>query len=116
MRLNEIVLVVTVLVCLILHLRRFIPTNRAARRLESAVRQRGDSFVSGMGWQLQMFRNSKAIFSESDTPEIRALKQEYYDRWHASRKGLPITVGVAFGGWALSVLVDLIEICSRKQP
>ncbi|MDR3377450.1 MAG: hypothetical protein P4M10_02090 [Verrucomicrobiae bacterium] len=116
MQMHEIILVVTVLVCLVLHLRRVVPSHRASRRLEAAVRQRGDSFVGGMGWQFQMFRNSKAIFCETDTPDIRALKQEFYDRWHHSLKGLPVTVGVALGGFALSALVCWIELFLRRQP
>ena len=107
MQIHEVILVATVIVCFVLHWRFVHPSYRAARRLEAALRQRDDAFVDGIGWQFRMFRNSKDIFSDSDTPEIRALKQEFYDRWHYSFRVLPISLGVAVGGFALSFIVVL---------
>jgi hypothetical protein len=115
MQIHEVILVVTVLVGLVLHLRRVIPTHAACRRLEAAVRQRGfDPFVGGIGWQFRMFGNSKAIFCDSDTPEIRALKQDYYDQCHYSLKKHSLTIWVILSGFALSILVCWIELLFKR--
>ena len=112
-----IVFFAAVLVAFVLHLKRAIPVWFASRRLEAAVRERSlHSFIGERGWQFRMFTDSKAIFSDSDSPEIRALKQEFYDRWHYALKGLPFIVGVAIGGLVLSAAVAWLGFLLGGKP
>jgi hypothetical protein len=97
--------------------KRQIPFWLVSKRLEDAVRQRGlQSFIGEKFWHLKMLIDAKAIFCDSDTPDMRALKQECFDRYQAMMKALPVALAVATGGLVLSALVTWLGYFLKGQP
>jgi hypothetical protein len=77
--------------------------------LEKAVRDNGgDPIVGKFGWQFKMFTDANIILNESDTPEIRALKVEFIDKWKASFRSHRLIIWMFFVGIVLSAIAQAI--------
>lgn len=110
----EIVLIVTFAVGLFLHIRNILPTWLLGRRLVQAVRKRGvDERLGYWGWQFQMFQNPEGILSESDSPDIRALKIQFIAKWKSSIRLHRSVIQVFIVGFVLSILVQWLSYFNK---
>jgi hypothetical protein len=110
MELSQIIFFLTVAISAFLVIRNGTPSWRAGRELERYCRENHiESIVNQPGWQLLMIKNPNLIFSEADSFDLRALKQDWFDKWNKSRRGHTKVVWFAFAGLAASILVHVLS-------
>src|SRR5436309_892122 len=95
----DIVFLLMVLLTFTIHLRMQIPMMRAISRLNKQVKSDG---VTGRYWndwglRARLLHDPGAIFSATDTPAVRALKQEVLDRRAESVAAFPKLLGIMVG-------------------
>jgi hypothetical protein len=114
---SEIILILTVVVGFVMHLKNVIPSWIVCRRLERAIGQNSpDPIVGTKGWQFLMFINPNVIFNESDSSEVRALKQEFVDTWKSSLRSHSVVIRVILTGFALSIVVHVLGLFLKGKP
>src|SRR5512135_1527168 len=104
-----------VLAAFAMHLRTQIPLMRAISNLNKQVKSEGSTWCYWDDWQLRvrLLRDPAAIFAETDTPTVRALKQEVLERRTEIIKGWPILLGIMLGGFILAIVAAVIDFAIR---
>ena len=99
-----------------IHLTRQVPFYRAISLLQAALKQQGAnwSYWSDIRLRLRFRNDPNTIFSETDTPEIRALKQSVIDRRAAILRSLPLMLYTLVCGFGLTVVAMLIQMSLRS--
>src|SRR5689334_5628776 len=87
-----------------------LPYFSSRSRLEKALQECGlKSFVRDRGLKWRMLANRAAIFSNSDTHEIRALKQEIVDALKEMDSVMRRVFVIMLIGLALSIGAAMVE-------
>ncbi len=100
-----------------LHIKHQIPLQRAKRKLDKALQQ--NSFGARVRNRITMVRtlwDANAILSESDTPDIRLLKEAFVSQVKIAGKGFRKVVGVFIVGIAPSVVAAIVENIFKGKP
>jgi len=111
MNLSEIALIVTVIICIVYHLKNALPSWRSCRRMERAIREKGsDPIVGKLGWQLLMLKDPNIILNESDLPEIKSCKSDFINKWKTSMRSHRITIKIALVGLFVSIVLCIGQV------
>jgi hypothetical protein len=104
-------------VLLRVHLRYQIPLFRAISQLNNASRREGStwSYWYDLQARLRLFRDPAALFRDSDSPTIRALKQEVAARHRAAMQAAPKMFAILLGGFVLIAISGILEIIIRGK-
>lgn len=105
-----VVFFLSVVIAAILHVRSQIPLRRAERRLGRALNRKGVRyFAQDRILKLRMLRDPRSLFDQSDTPEIRLLKEQVIIQWRAARECFPKVLIVMLLGVGLSAVVVVVQ-------
>jgi len=79
------------------------------------VKSAGRTWCYWDDWRLRarLLRDPAAIFSATDTPSVRALKQEVLDRRADTGRAFPKLLGIMIGGLIISAVVGVIDYAIR---
>src|SRR2546422_3955747 len=93
------------------HLSYQVPFYRAVSKLRAGLKQHGIDWSYWRDWRLRVrfHSDATAIFSDSDTPDIRSLKEEVVQRRDAIFKSLQLMIKIMLIGMGLSVVAGLIQ-------
>ena len=111
------VFILTGAAVLCVHMRYQIPFYRAVSRLQAALRQRGIewSYWRDLQLQLRFHSDANAIYSETDTAEIRAIKQDVVERRRAIFASLPRLLRIALVGFAFTIIAGIVEVVLKGK-
>jgi hypothetical protein len=100
------------------HLRYQVPFYRAISRLAAELSRRGIEWSYWHDWRMRLrfHSDSNAIFCETDTPEIRTMKQEVVERRNAIFASLPVLLKIAVIGFVLMLAAGLGEALLKGKP
>ena len=113
----SLVCLLTAVIAVLVHIKYQVPVWRAKRRLDRALGQKGLKARmrdTAMAWR--MIRNPNVIFSESDTPELRALKQAYVDEVKAAQPSGWKIMRIILVGFGMSVIAAVVESIIKGKP
>jgi hypothetical protein len=110
-----VVFALTGIVLLRVHQHCQIPLFRAISLLNNASQREGStwSYWYDLRARLRLVRNPTALFRETDSPTVRALKQEVAARHRAALQALPKMVAILLGGFVLCVISAILELIIR---
>jgi hypothetical protein len=91
--------------------------SRAISRLETALRRQGIqwSYWRDLRLRLRFHSDPSAIHSETDTAEIRTMKDDVVERRKAIFASLPKLIRIAVIGLGLTAVAGLVELALKKE-
>ena len=111
------VFLLTAAAVLCMHLSYQLPFYRAISRLETALRRQGIqwSYWRDLRLRLRFHSDPSAIYSETDTAEIRTMKDDVVERRKAIFASLPKLIRIAVIGLGLTAVGGLVELALKKK-
>jgi hypothetical protein len=105
------------IVVMAMHLKYQIPLWRIRRQLYDALgKKEFRAMMVGRLVEFKMLETPETIYSESDTPEILAIKRAYVSEFKVVRLSGSKIAKVFFGGFALTIIVGVIEYILEGKP
>ena len=107
----------TVAAVLSVHLRCQIPFYRAISCLEAELKRQGIEWSYWRDWRLRLRFHSEpgAIYGDTDTTEIRTLKQNVVERRWAIVASFPRMLRIMLIGFALTIVAGIVEAALKGK-